>query len=624
MNTEDFDNLPDEMLNARRWLVWKSVPNNDPNKKPRKVPFYVNGSTRTGVLESDDDLKNLANFQAAMRALETGKYTGLGFAFGEDKETGCYFQGVDIDKISEHPELLSVVDGLPGYVEKSPSGDGFHAIGYGKRFDALASNKSGIEAYSFGRYFTVTGQSVSGYRLHDLSEIVEKKLKPIHSLSAHSSSSTNYLIDYEKISIEDIRKIRSALNCFTADDRDRWIRYGQALCKLGNVGRSLWMDWSQQSDKHDPVGDAKTWDSFRGDNTGFPAILKDAYAFGWDGNKKRVESILEPVNDALWLSADELADSAEAPNYLINNIIESKTHGLIAGSSQSFKSFVVLKMAHCICTGLDFFGHEVFDTGKVLYICGEGRGALARRIKALKIVEGGFLDNFRILNRGLPIDNIAEMDWLSKQIADIKPILVIYDTFSSLATSTKENANEEVARALKMVADCSGEHGASSLVVHHYGKGVDNGPRGASAFGANIDFEISMTRPDVAGLNALMSCRKSKDGDLFEEIEILAHVVDLGLIRQDGKTTSSLILKRADIGGGLTSRQSRVMSSLRACIDDEGIFLNGVNGVTEKQVKKSLVEEFKDVKNPWKIYNDVFLKLVGSGHIFTNNEVFWL
>ena len=91
-----------------------------------------------------------------------------------------------------------------------------------------------------------------------------------------------------------------------------------------------------------------------------------------------------------WLNADDMADTAQAPVYLINNIIEARTHGLIAGSSQSFKSFCVLKMAHSICTGHDFFNHDIFMTGKVLYICGEGIGALGRRIKALKIVEGGF------------------------------------------------------------------------------------------------------------------------------------------------------------------------------------------------------------------------------------------
>jgi hypothetical protein len=323
---------------------------------------------------------------------------------------------------------------------------------------------------------------------------------------------------------------------------------------------------------------------------------------------------------AAWISADDMCKAATAPVYLINNIIEAKTHGLIAGSSQSFKSFVALKMAHCICTGNDFFGHDVFNTGKVLYICGEGHGALGRRIKALSIVEGGFNDNFFILERPLYIDNIAEMDWLKKSIDDIKPVFVMFDTFSSLATTCKENVNEEVARVLRMVSDCCMDAGCSSLIVHHYGKDTEKGMRGASAFGANIDYEISMTRPDISTLNATMTCKKSKDGDYFEAIEILAHVVDLGLIRQDGNPTNSLVLKRGDANGNLTLRQERVLNVIR-----EVILKNGTSAVTEKQIRDGINLEFSaDVKNPWKIFSDVVPVLVKMELIFTQNGIYWL
>jgi hypothetical protein len=283
-----YENLPDAMLKATRWLVWKEEPCFDKDgkpKKPRKVPYYVNGSPRNGELDSERDIKNLSSISSAYKALKlTGKYTGIGFAFGADGETGNYFQGIDIDKINEHPELLPLVEDMPGYVEKSPSGNGYHVIGYGKRFDALASNSSGIEAYSYGRYFTVTGEAVSGFNLVDLSGIVESRLAPLHRRSTDRRSDIERNI--ETVDIATIRQLREALDVFSADDRERWIRYGQALCRLGGIGRSLWMGWSAQSLSHDPLNDSKTWDSFKGDRTGYPAIFKDAYALGWDGNKK--------------------------------------------------------------------------------------------------------------------------------------------------------------------------------------------------------------------------------------------------------------------------------------------------------------------------------------------------
>ena len=37
----DFDDLPVEMRSAKRWLLYKNEPNQDSDKKPRKVPYYT-------------------------------------------------------------------------------------------------------------------------------------------------------------------------------------------------------------------------------------------------------------------------------------------------------------------------------------------------------------------------------------------------------------------------------------------------------------------------------------------------------------------------------------------------------------------------------------------------------
>lgn len=325
-----------------------------------------------------------------------------------------------------------------------------------------------------------------------------------------------------------------------------------------------------------------------------------------------------------WLNGDELAETASAPNFLINDIIESKTNGLIAGSSQSFKSFCVLKMAHSICTGNDFFEHEVFTIGKVLYICGEGMGALGRRIKALKIVSGDFNNNFFVLNRPLFIDSNSEMEWLKGSINKINPVFVIFDTFSSLAISTKENVNEEVARVLRMVSDCCLYSGSSSIVVHHYGKDSEKGVRGASAFSANVDYEISMKRvPD--SLNAVMSCKKSKDGDYFEDINITAHIVDIGLVRQDGKTATSLVLKKEkDDGFSLTEKQNEIFKVICELIQEDGIFVNGKNLVTKEQIKKCFIKKYSKDKNKYTLFDKYIPVLKKKLFIFEENDYFYV
>jgi hypothetical protein len=77
-----------------------------------------------------------------------------------------------------------------------------------------------------------------------------------------------------------VAELRSALNAIPSDDYELWIRVGHALAKLGNVGRELWLSWSQQSEKWRPE-DARKWGTFRGDNTGYQAVFAEAARRGW-------------------------------------------------------------------------------------------------------------------------------------------------------------------------------------------------------------------------------------------------------------------------------------------------------------------------------------------------------
>src|SRR5262249_45137736 len=157
-----------------------------------------------------EDLKNLVSFQEARQAIATGKYTGLGFALGSDNNGG-YWQGIDLDDIEDKPALLEIKSSLPGYVEISPSGKGLHAIGYGPKFTNLGSNKSGIEAYSYARFFTVTGKRVNALLKHqnhenvvDIADFVKQRLQPLHSLRGSLSTlpAKNFHVSEEEVTSE--------------------------------------------------------------------------------------------------------------------------------------------------------------------------------------------------------------------------------------------------------------------------------------------------------------------------------------------------------------------------------------------------------------------------------------
>lgn len=169
--------IPAQMKDARRWLLWRSIP--DPKRpKPLKKPFYADGHPRQGTLDTPEDLSRLATFTevCAAYARDPARWSGLGFALGSDGHH--HWQGIDLDKISECPDLAQLASQMPGYIERSPSGDGWHAIGYGQRFKTDKSDALGIECYSTARYFTVTGNDARG-EITDLSGFVATTLVPM-------------------------------------------------------------------------------------------------------------------------------------------------------------------------------------------------------------------------------------------------------------------------------------------------------------------------------------------------------------------------------------------------------------------------------------------------------------
>jgi RecA-family ATPase len=366
-------------------------------------------------------------------------------------------------------------------------------------------------------------------------------------------------------------------------------------------------------------------------------------------NRQAIKAELEQLknqqdSELEWLDGDDLADNAKAPNYLINDILEADSHGILIAQSMAFKTFAAIEMAHCLCTGNEFMGHEVFTTGKVLYICGEGKGALSRRVKALKIVKGGFNNNLMVLHSRIGIDDNKDMlERLKPLLAQHQPLFVILDTFSSLATETDENSNNDVAKVLRLIKDTCTNGITSSMVVHHNGKDTAKGARGASAFQGNVEFEFSMKR-DSESMMTTLHCVKQKDGEIFADIHMIAHVVELGLVRQDGKMATSLILKQCDESEKpkakakqLTSRQQDILSTLHKAIELHGITptddikalypdspYNCPNKVIHTDKWRDLAHAVLDVSNKTKAFSDCKTQLSDAKKIKFHDGYYWI
>jgi hypothetical protein len=279
------------MKAAAIWLLWKRIPNPDPSKKPRKVPYYASGVPRSGELDSPEDRAQLVTFEEASAAYErSGGYEGLAFALGPDGN-GWHWQGIDLDDIRANG-LQDIADRWVrgdctgwAYMEASPSGQGVHIIGYGQAFQSLGSNGSGIEAYAGGRYFTFTGQQMlneSPCRLVDLADYVEQ-------LASRHAAGRPSVVNVSRVEVipadpKTFSELRSALAHLRPDDRDQWVAVAHALYELGETGRGLFLWWSEHCDGAglwDPKEANRVWATLKPTRTGFQSVFKRAKDQGW-------------------------------------------------------------------------------------------------------------------------------------------------------------------------------------------------------------------------------------------------------------------------------------------------------------------------------------------------------
>lgn len=161
-------NIPDEMQECPQWVLWRYVWKQDRSQNKgewAKIPMQV-----TGEPARSNDLSTWSNFKNALSAWESAQssFDGLGFMF--TPESG--YVGVDVDNCVEKcadGELTirkigaRVIELLDSYTELSPSETGIHVIVKAKLAQGLKDNKTGIEIYNSGRYFTVTGHLWSDF-----------------------------------------------------------------------------------------------------------------------------------------------------------------------------------------------------------------------------------------------------------------------------------------------------------------------------------------------------------------------------------------------------------------------------------------------------------------------------
>ena len=154
-------NIPIELRSVPRWVMWSFVEVGDgDSKRWAKMPLQI-----TGRSASSTNPATWTDFISAEQAYNTQKFDGVGFVFSEDDN----LVGVDLDDCYDHQSaafinaaMQHITTQFEGYMEVSPSGTGVKIFTRSELFASHADHSIGFEAYSKGRFFTVTGRHLSG------------------------------------------------------------------------------------------------------------------------------------------------------------------------------------------------------------------------------------------------------------------------------------------------------------------------------------------------------------------------------------------------------------------------------------------------------------------------------
>lgn len=221
--------------------------------------------------------------------------------------------------------------------------------------------------------------------------------------------------------------------------------------------------------------------------------------------------------------------------YLVDELIEHPSMGLVFGPPGAGKSFATLAMAASVATGTPWLGRDV-KQGAVFYLAGEGHAGLGRRLKGWELHHGVELANAplyvskvpaALMDKASAIAVEAAIAAMSKATGH-SPAMVVIDTLARNLGDGDENSNADIGRFVHHIDALRLRLGVTVLVVHHTGHQDTGRARGGSALNAAMDVSFL-----VDGLSVTQT--KSKEGANAAPIGMELHGVELPPEWKDNK-----------------------------------------------------------------------------------------
>jgi hypothetical protein len=452
----NFERMPSELKLLKNWLLWAAVLKGEKwTKRPIQISGYGASTTNPKHWSSFDDVKQAYEHAVKVGYIELrerGKPAqrvaigGVGFVFdGRPDEHGLVLAGVDFDKVISGAEISSLAQGrirrLGSYTERSVSGGGLHVI---VKAPPLKSGvvHGGVEMYTSGRYFTMTGRAPENARIVAAPQAFAALVHELQSLAGNSApgwtetASTNSrnfkaadrefaqkrferltgcLSDGLETNIEQIRSAVLAIPPSAISAEADWMKFARALAHEAALhqdrAEELWeiLDTaSRRAPGYNEPGNRERWlrhirEAFDRDKPITIATIFDlAKKSGADGSRP---SAAENPSDAGEAAAEPSSSPPPELKVSFDNIPHRQwLYGvdlvrgditLLASPGGAGKTSLALGMAVCLATGKAVLGEKIWGHGpfKSLYINAEDGGAEMLRRACAFCQQHGILEH---------------------------------------------------------------------------------------------------------------------------------------------------------------------------------------------------------------------------------------
>jgi KaiC/GvpD/RAD55 family RecA-like ATPase len=360
----------------------------------------------------------------------------------------------------------------------------------------------------------------------------------------------------------DLERIRKALDVLPASALEHypdWLEIGQALHhEFGGdpEGMELWDAASRWCDSYDADELERKWDSF-GSYSGKPVTIGTLYRLA----KKHAPKRKVYGDGPRFLSTEDCAH-APARDYVVKGLLTRGDVACIFGEPGAGKSLIAPHIGYQVALGETAFGMRT-KQGVVFFVAAEDAYGMQGRVRALAQRQGDTAD-FRLIDG---ISDLSEdsdhLDWLTEQVAEHRPSLIVIDTLAMAFPGLEENDAASMRRVVAVGRQLA-EHGAAVIFIHHGTKADGSTPRGHSVFNGALDVSMHLARGNDGIIRGTL--KKNKRGTTERDIAFRIAVEKFGFDEDGDEITAAVAeeLKGRDAARPpkLTAQQSGALEVL--------------------------------------------------------------